>query len=96
MENHDFTTTLLVEKKPMEVFNAINNVSGWWQGEIEGSTNKIGDEFTYRMKEIHFSKQKIVELVPGEKIVWLATESNLNFINDKNEWIQGLVFKSQK
>jgi hypothetical protein len=86
MKNQDFTTTILVDKTPKEVFNAINNVSGWWQGEIEGSTDKLNDEFTYRMKEFHFSKQKLVEVIPNEKVVWLVTESQLNFVKDKSEW----------
>lgn len=83
----DFTTSILVDKPPVEVFTAINNVRGWWQGEIAGSTNKLNDEFTYQMGEIHFSKQKIVEFIPNEKVVWLVTESKINFVADKDEWV---------
>jgi len=86
MTTTDFTTSILVDQSPKEVFNAINNVSGWWQGEIEGSTNKLNDEFTYRMEDIHFSKQKVVEVIPNKKVVWLITESKLNFAKDKSEW----------
>jgi len=86
MTTNDFTTTILVDKTPNEIFNAINNVRGWWQGTIEGNTDKLNDEFIYRMEEFHFSKQKLVELIPDEKVVWLVTESQLNFIKDKNEW----------
>jgi uncharacterized protein YndB with AHSA1/START domain len=86
MTTSDFTTTLLIDQSPEKVFDAINNVSGWWQGEIKGSANKLNDEFTYRMQEFHFSKQKLIEVIPDKKVVWLVTESNLNFIQDKSEW----------
>ena len=86
MISSDFTTTILVDNSAKEVFNAINNVRGWWQGEIEGSTDKLNDEFTYRMKEFHFSKQKVVELIPNEKVGWLVTDSKLNFVTNKSEW----------
>ena len=86
MTSPDFTTTIIVDNTPSEAFNAINNVGEWWQGVIEGNTKKLNDEFTYRMQAFHFSKQKIVEFVPNEKVVWLVTESSLNFINDKSEW----------
>lgn len=86
MSTKDFTSVFSVEKTPEEVFKAIHNVRGWWQGEIEGGTDKLNDEFTYRFEDIHFSKQKIVEMIPGQKIVWLVTDSKLNFIKDKSEW----------
>lgn len=83
----DFTTSILVDKSPAEVFNAINNVRGWWQGDIKGNTSRINDEFTYQMADFHFSKQKIVESVAGKKVVWLVTGSKINFVADKNEWL---------
>jgi len=86
MTTTDFTTTILVDQSPKEVFNAINNVRGWWQGEIEGNTDKLNEEFTYRVEGIHFSKQKLDEIIPNRKVVWLITDSKLDFIEDKTEW----------
>lgn len=86
LSGSNFTTTFFVDQNPKEVFNAINNVRGWWQGEIEGNSEKEGDEFTYRMKDIHYSKQRLMEVVPGKKIEWLITDSKLNFLENKTEW----------
>lgn len=82
----NFTTTFFVNESPEKVFNAINNVRAWWQGEVEGNTDKVGEEFDYRMADVHFSKQKVVELTPNTKIVWLITDSKLSFTKDKSEW----------
>jgi len=81
-----FTTAFMVDNTPKEAFDAINNVRGWWSGEIEGNTAKLDDEFSYRYKDIHYSKQKLVEVVPNKKVVWLITDSQLNFTEDKTEW----------
>ncbi|HTL82758.1 MAG TPA: SRPBCC domain-containing protein [Bacteroidia bacterium] len=86
MKTQSFTTTLEVKQSAHEVFDAICNVKGWWQGVIKGKSKKLGDEFTYNMKPFHYSKQKLVEVVPDKKIVWLVTDSKLNFIEDKEEW----------
>jgi len=83
----DFTTSILVNHTPEEVFAAVNNVRGWWQGEINGNTEKLNDEFTYQMADFHLTKQKIVEFVPDKKVVWLITESKINFVADKEEWL---------
>ena len=86
MKINDFTTTILVDQTPKEVFDAVNHPENWWSGEIKGSTEKLNDEFTYRYKEFHFSKQRIVDMIPGQKVVWLVTESQINYAEDKSEW----------
>ena len=86
--NQSFTTAFSVDQTPREAFDAINNVRGWRSGEpgIEGSTTKLGDEFTYRYHPYHYSKQKITEFIPGKKVAWDVLESTLNFVDDKTEW----------
>ena len=86
MSHQNFTTTFTVDQTPEEAFAAINNVRGWRSGEIEGRTDKLSNEFTYRYKDVHYSKQKITELLPGKKVVWLVLDGYLNFVEDKSEW----------
>ena len=88
----DFTTTFLVDQSPEQVFKAVTNVRGWWQGlyeeEIIGKTEELNDEFTFRAGEgVHYSKHRLIELVPNEKVVWLVTDSALSFVEKKDEWI---------
>ncbi|WP_348811411.1 SRPBCC family protein [Flavobacterium maritimum] len=86
MDNQDFTTILLVDQTPEEVFNAINNVRAWWSEEIEGSTDKVNDVFTYHYEDIHRCQIKLLEVIPNEKVVWLVIENYFNFTKDKREW----------
>ena len=86
MNNQNFTTSFLVDENPEKVFNAINNVRRWWSGEIKGETNKLDAEFTYRVQDEHFSKQKITEFVPEKKVVWRVLDASLNFVKDKGGW----------
>jgi hypothetical protein len=86
MTTKDYTTSFLVDQSPEEVFAAINNVRGWWSGEIDGHTDKLGAEFTYRYQDVHRSTQRITELVPGKKVVWHVLDAKINFVKDKAEW----------
>ncbi|MDB5088417.1 MAG: hypothetical protein JWR09_2411 [Mucilaginibacter sp.] len=86
MSNQDFTTSFLVNQTPKEAFEAINNVRGWWTEGVEGNTEKLNDEFSVQFWDVHYTKQRLIEVVPYIKIVWLITESKLTFIDDESEW----------
>ncbi|SDR72984.1 Uncharacterized conserved protein YndB, AHSA1/START domain [Opitutus sp. GAS368] len=82
----NYTTAFTVDQTPEAVFAAINNVRGWWSGEIQGATDRLGAEFTYRVPGVHYSKQKITEFIPGKKVVWHVSDADLAFVQDKDEW----------
>ena len=88
MKDQNLTVTIEVTNSPKDVFNHINDVSKWWGGkDLEGSTTKLHDEFTITHEGAHYSKQKLIEVVPDKKIVWLVTESHLNWLEkNKGEW----------
>jgi hypothetical protein len=86
MSDRNFTAAISVDQTPEEAFNAIHNVRGWWSENIEGSTDKLSAEFSYRYQDAHFCKIKITELVPGKRIAWHVLDNRFNFTKDKNEW----------
>jgi Activator of Hsp90 ATPase homolog 1-like protein len=86
MQNKNFNITFLVEQTPNEVFNAINNVRGWWSEELEGNSEKLNDEFSYRHGEFHYSKHKLIEVDHDKKVVWLTIDSKLTFVKEQDEW----------
>ena len=86
MKTSDFTTTLLVGQPAKTVFDCINQPELWWSGQVEGSASQPNDEFTYRYQDFHYSRQRVLEMIPDQKVVWLVTESSINFVENKNEW----------
>lgn len=91
MKTLDFTLTLLTDQPLQEVFQAITKVRSWWSGyyseEFKGNAEQLNDEFSFRAGDgAHYSKQKIVEVIPNKKVVWLITESELSFLEKTDEW----------
>lgn len=86
MATPGFTTTLLVDQSPAAVFDAITQVRGWWSEEIVGGSENLHDEFSYHYEDVHRCRVKIIEVIPGEKMVWRVMENYFSFTKDKTEW----------
>ena len=86
MNSQDFTTRFTVDQTPAEAFAAITNVRGWWSENIEGSTDKLDDEFTYRHEDVHRCKLRLTEVIPDQKVSWLVLDNYFNFTQDTTEW----------
>jgi hypothetical protein len=92
MDTSNFSLTLFSKQTPEKVFQAIINVRDWWSGyygeEFIGETKNLNDEFSFNAGDgAHYSKQKLIEVIPNKKVVWLITDSKLSFIEKTDEWI---------
>ena len=81
--SHD---TILVDATPQQAFDAINRPRAWWGKEIEGDTDRLGAEWTYRYKDMHFSTHCTTEFVWGKRVVWDVLQLEMSFLKDKSEW----------
>ncbi|TQS42249.1 SRPBCC family protein [Cryptosporangium phraense] len=81
-----YSTSYVVHQSPEEVTAAVLDVRNWWTGQIDGPTDEVGAEFTYRHPPQHYSRQRVVELEPGHRVVWRVTDSRLAFVSEPAEW----------
>lgn len=86
METKNYHISITIDATPNDAFKAISSVSKWWTENVKGSSEKPEDEFTVQFGDVHFSRQKLVEVVPDKKVVWLVIESKINFVSNKQEW----------
>ena len=82
----DYSISITVDRSAAEAFRAITAVRGWWFGEIAGSSEQVGDEFTYQVTGVHWSKQQVTERVPDQRIAWRVIDSELTFSSAQREW----------
>ncbi|MEZ4802665.1 MAG: SRPBCC domain-containing protein [Gelidibacter sp.] len=80
-----------VNKKPSELFNFLLDINNWWVGifdeTITGDSTKLNEEFTFAAGGgMHYSKYKLVSLVPNQKMVWEVIDSKLSFLEAPDEW----------
>jgi uncharacterized protein YndB with AHSA1/START domain len=85
--DRNMTFSFIVERSPQEVFEAVTNVRGWWSDELEGESARLGDEFVFRYRDIHYSKHRLAEVVPGRRVVWETLDAFMPQMDDKTEWI---------
>jgi Activator of Hsp90 ATPase homolog 1-like protein len=85
MTGQDYSASITANITPQEATERINRVADWWTTSFTGTAGKLGDAFTVRFGET-FVSFAVVELVPARRIVWLVTDCNLHFIEDKKEW----------
>jgi hypothetical protein len=87
MKDQDYHVSLNVNATPQQVFDAINNICGWWSEDFEGASTKHGDVFTVRFDKT-FITMKVMELIPGKRILWLVTNSFKHWMQrNHTEWI---------
>ncbi|PXY27745.1 SRPBCC family protein [Prauserella muralis] len=99
MSNTEYlTATMTVDRTPDEVFLAITNVRGWWSENLIGDSAALHDEFVFtddgeypgeaaRSGDgIRFARFQVTEVVPGRRVRWHVVDSELTFIDDRDEW----------
>ena len=86
MDNQDYAVAFTVNQSPEAVFDAINDVRGWWSQAVRGETDRLGAVFYHHYKDVHRCTLEITELVPGKKVAWHVLHNDFSFIQDKTEW----------
>jgi hypothetical protein len=91
MKNQNFSYSFQSSKTPAAIFDLLLHVDQWWSGifgeTITGKSQNVDDEFSFYAGEgMHFSKQKMIELVPDKRVAWRVSDSKLTFLSDTAEW----------
>jgi Activator of Hsp90 ATPase homolog 1-like protein len=85
MKKQSYQKTISADVSAEEAFQKISKVNKWWSASFKGSAEKLNDVFSVNFGETYVNF-KLIEVVPNKKVVWLVTDCNLHWINNKTEW----------
>lgn len=71
----NYSVAIEVSRSPNDVFTDLINLKKWWPEDFEGDDVALNSEFAFTTGDSHYSKNKVVEFLPGKKLVWLTIES---------------------
>jgi hypothetical protein len=80
-----FNTLIVVGASPQEAEKRISQISGWWAKNFQGSAAKLHDRFTVRFGDT-FVSFELINLIPGDTVVWEVEDCYLHWQKDKTEW----------
>lgn len=85
MSFQDYQSTVSAEISADDAFDKIARVSEWWTKGTTGNAKKIGDTFKVDWGGT-WVEFKVVEAVPGIRIVWQVKDCHLPWLKDTAEW----------
>ncbi|SHL49683.1 Uncharacterized conserved protein YndB, AHSA1/START domain [Pseudonocardia thermophila] len=84
-EKH-LTVTITVDAPPRTVYEAVLDVRGWWSAALVGESRAVGDVFEFEVPGVHWSRHRVTEIVPGERVAWRTLDARMTFLDDEAEW----------
>jgi len=84
-KQQDFSYSLTVKASAKEAMKMISQVKLWWAKNFKGKAGKLNDKFSVHFGDT-FVNFRISEVIADKKIIWLITDCNLHWIEDKKEW----------
>jgi Activator of Hsp90 ATPase homolog 1-like protein len=80
-----YRTTLVVCATPGSTYDAVTDPRSWWAEKVEGSAAVAGDEFTFDVPGVHWSRLRVVESSP-ERVEWQVVEARIEYVAEQDEW----------
>lgn len=88
-----YTASLTVPQSADEVYAAVREPQGWWNSNITGNVENVGDEFRHEAHGLHEATLRVTVAESGRRIVWHVLSSEMSMLDDTTEWVNtDLVF----
>lgn len=84
----NYKYSIRISKDARKVFQSLTkHIPDWWTEDFTGSSRSIHDKFTVRFGPT-FKTMKVVELFPGQKVVWECTDTLIDIpeLPRNTEW----------
>lgn len=86
MKQENYHCTITVNTSAQLAFDTVTTrISEWWAKNVKGNSVNLHDVFTVYFGKT-FGTFRIVDLVPGKRIVWFTADCYLDIFQDKEVW----------